>query len=74
MAYGYAETCGSFENAVAIEDILVICSFLGNSPASWVLIPDVSELLIGSIFIGSWILRPPAYEDGTDKKFRNVGY
>ena len=29
---------------------------------------------MGSIFIGRWILHPPAYEDGTDKEFRNLGY
>jgi len=33
----------------------VICSFLGNSPASWVLIADVSELTVVSIFIGRWM-------------------
>jgi len=33
----------------------VICSFLGNSPASGFLIADVSVLLIGSIFIGRWM-------------------
>jgi len=30
----------------------VICSFLGNSPASEFHIADISELTIGSIFIG----------------------
>jgi len=47
------------------------------------LIADVSEPPISSIFIGRWmkykkgwdvILHPPAYEDGTDRGFRNVGY
>ena len=69
------------------------------------LIADVSEPYISSIFIGRWmkydkgcgvwllhqpartlsginaphtpslvILHPPAYEDGTDRGFRNVGY
>ena len=51
----------------------VIYSFLGNSPASWVLIADVSELTIGSIFIGRWMKYSPPYEDGTDSEFRNVG-
>jgi len=34
---------------------LVICFFLGNSPVSWVLIADVSELTVGSNFIGRWM-------------------
>ena len=47
------------------------------------LIADVSEPSISSIFIGRWIkfdkgslviFHPPAYEDGTDRGFRNVGY
>jgi len=38
----------------------------------WVLISDVSELNVGSIFIGRW-MKSPAYEDGTDSEFRNVG-
>ena len=34
---------------------VVICSFLGNSPGVWVLTADVSELTVGSIFIGRWM-------------------
>ena len=37
------------------KEDFVICSFLGNSPASEFLIADVSEFLIGSIFIGRWM-------------------
>jgi len=57
----------------------VMCSFLGNSPGVLVLIADVSEHSVGSIFIDMWmkyfnyILNTPAYEDGTDSGFRNVG-
>jgi len=36
---------------------------------------DVSELTFGSIFIGRWmVLHSPAYEDGTESEFRNVGH
>ena len=44
-------------------------------PGVWVLIADVSELTVGSIFIGRWMkyVHSPAYEDGTDSEFRNVG-
>jgi len=58
----------------------------GLFPGVWVLTADVSELTNGSIFIGRWmkyvsgmhnpatdILHSPAYEDGTDSEFRNVG-
>jgi hypothetical protein len=41
-----------------------------------VLLADVSERSIGSIFIGRWMnlmMNPPAYEGGTDRAFRNVG-
>ena len=38
----------------------------------WFLYADVSEHSICSIFIG-WISSYPAYEDGTDRVFRNVG-
>jgi len=73
-----------------------ICNLFlfGQFPGVWVLIADVSELTVGSIFIGRWmkyvsgwilwgintpqnpstdILHSPAYEDGTDSEFRNVG-
>ena len=33
----------------------VICCFLGNSPGVWILIADVSELNVSSIFIGRWM-------------------
>jgi hypothetical protein len=46
----------------------------GCFPGVWVLIADVSEPSIGSIFIGRLILHRLAYEDGTDRGFRNVGY
>jgi hypothetical protein len=42
----------------------------------WSLIANVSEHSVCSIFIGEWVLRtsnPLAYEDGTDRVFRNVG-
>jgi hypothetical protein len=45
----------------------------GYFPGVWVLIADVSEHSVGSIFMGRSIHRP-AYEDGTDRVFRNVGY
>jgi hypothetical protein len=41
-----------------------------------VLIADVSEPSIGSIFMGRWMKNknPPTHDDGTDRGFRNVGY
>ena len=42
----------------------------GRSPGDWSFSADVSELSIRSIFIGVQLY---AYEDGTHRKFRNVG-
>ena len=44
--------------------------FFGWSPGVWAFSGDVSERSIRSIFIGIELY---AYENGTDKKFRNVG-
>ena len=41
----------------------------GYFPGVWIIYADVSEHSICSIFIGI----PPAYEDGRDRVFRNVG-
>jgi hypothetical protein len=46
----------------------------GCFPGVWVLIADVSEHSIGSIFKGRSIFHSPAFEDGTDRVLRNVGY
>ena len=45
----------------------------GQFPGVLVLIADVSEPSIGSIFMDRQ-MDPPAYKDGTDRGFRNVGY
>jgi len=48
--------------------------YFGYFPYVWLLYADVSEHSICSIFIGSiWSASYPAYEDGTDRVFRNVG-
>jgi len=43
----------------------------GQFPGVWVLIADVS---VPSQFHLHRQVHPPAYEDGTDRGFRNVGY
>ena len=44
----------------------------GYFPDVWIIYADVSEHSICSIFTGRWY-EVPAYEDGTDSVFRNVG-
>ena len=46
---------------------------LGWFPGVWFIYADVSEPSISSIFIGTGRLHTSAYEDGTDRRFRNVG-
>jgi len=48
-----------------------VCFLLVWFPGFWILYADVSEHSVRSIFIGYTHL--PAYEDGTDRVFRNVG-
>ena len=62
---------------LSFRRVLYVMGFsFGYLPGVWVLKADVSEHFIGSIFIGKSmkILHQPAYEDGTDKVFRNVGF
>ena len=47
-----------------------VCFLLGNSPASDFFYAYVSEHPVPSSYAGSYL---PAYEDGTDTLFRNVG-
>ena len=55
--------------------IFVVCFLLSNSPASEFYMPTFRNTLYisSSYAVRCRILHLPAYEDGTDRVFRNVG-
>jgi hypothetical protein len=48
----------------------VVCFLLGNSPASEFYMPTFRNTLF---YLHMQLAAPSAYEDGTDRVFRNVG-
>jgi hypothetical protein len=63
-------------NATAVILVLVVCFLLGNSPPSEFYMPKFRNTLFHihrQVGVCSFHTHLPAYEDGTDGVFRNIG-